>query len=160
MKVKINYTSREVEVVERTPVFQHSHNIDIVQVAIDKYEPGLVYKMNFTDASGVKNLSRYMEFIGQVDDLYYFKVLLNSTNTAYFGNITMSVSIFTQEVVDEITKTVKIWNSETFSQYINQSEEDDTIDIDSEETTIIDEIYSAIALTKHRSPICIPEILY
>lgn len=146
MKVKINYTSREVEVVERTPVFQHSHNIDIVQVAIDKYEPGLVYKMNFTDASGVKNLSRYMEFIGQVDDLYYFKVLLNSTNTAYFGDITMSVSIFTQEVVDEITKTVKIWNSETFSQYINQSEEDDTIDIDSEETTIIDEIYSAIAL--------------
>lgn len=151
MKVRIDYTTREVVVLEEGTVFQHSHNIDYIQVALDQYTPGLVYKMNFTDASGTKNLSRYMEFIGQVDDLYYFKIPLNSTNTAYSGNLSMSVSIYTQETEGEITTTIKIWNSETFYQHIDESEEDETIDIDSEETTIIDEIYAAIALKQNSS---------
>ena len=88
MKVRIDYTTREVVVLEGGTVFQHSHNIDYIQIAIDQYTPGLVYKLNFTDPSGSKNLSRYLEFIGQSGDLYYFKLPLNSTNTAYANVLT------------------------------------------------------------------------
>ena len=146
MKVRIDYTTREVVVLEQGIVFQHSHNIDYIQIAIDQYTPGLVYKLNFTDPSGNKNLSRYLEYIGVNDDLHYFKLPLNSTNTAYEGDLAMSMAIFTQTTEDEVTTTTKIWNSQTFYQYIDASEEDETVDIDAEETTIIDEIYAAIAL--------------
>lgn len=146
MKVRIDYTTREVVVLEESVVFQHSHNIDYIQIAIDQYTPGLVYKLNFTDPTGVKNLSRYLDYIGKSGDLYIFRLPLNSTNTKYEGDLAMSMSIFTQSTEGEITTTTKIWNSETFYQHIDASEEDETIDIDSEETTIIDEIYAAIAL--------------
>jgi len=145
MKVKIDYTSREATVTEESTVFQHSHNIDIVQVAIDMYDPGLVYKMNFKDASGVQNISRYPEYIGQVDDLHYFRISLNSTNTKYAGDLAMSFAVFEQTEEGGITTTKRIWNSETFYQHVDESQEDDTVDIDSEESTIIDEIYAAIS---------------
>jgi hypothetical protein len=60
----------------------------------------------------------------------------------------MSLAIFTLETVIigglPVVKLVNIWNSETFVQYIEESQEDTTVDIDSEETLIIDEIWAAL----------------
>ena len=148
MKVRIDHTTRTATIVKTDPVFQHSHNIDTVEIMLDYYDNTKVYKLNFKDASGVKNLSRYLTYAGHLEDLHYFRIKLNNTNTAFYGNLEMSLAIFTLETVIigglPVVKLVNIWNSETFVQYIEESQEDTTVDIDSEETLIIDEIWAAL----------------
>jgi hypothetical protein len=43
MKVKIDHTTRKATIVKTDPVFQHSHNIDTVEIMLDYYDNTKVY---------------------------------------------------------------------------------------------------------------------
>ena len=149
MKVRISYTTRAVTPLDTPAVFQHSHNIDTIEVQIDRRVSGEIYKLNIKDASGVSNLSKFLTYAGTANGLHYYRTKLSHDNTAYEGDITMNFQILVPVTVDGVTKINVRWTSEAFYQTISAAPLDDSADIDSEETSVIEEIYAAIALKQN-----------
>jgi hypothetical protein len=151
MKVRIDYATRAATILDAPAVFQHSHNIDTVEVQIDRRVAGEIYKLNVTDASGTRNISKFMTYAGAVGDLHYYRAKLSHQNTLYAGDITMNFQILTTTVVGGVTRISVRWTSESFAQTISAAPLDESANIDNEATSVIEEIYAAIALKQNVS---------